>query len=196
MLARWDKRGECRLAFVLIITFTTNAPLAAKKLEAINVYIASHQIEFFTEASQALYENVVHRIATQDGGTWPELSKWGRAKKGINIALKGAEKFVKWKADAQHGVVYDETGEEWTLTQHHHGFANKPEAGRIEIDVIDPGPLGLTSLPDGKFSWIAKRSGDTPARKIWPADREEVEIVLPIASRWLEKVVREALASG
>jgi hypothetical protein len=178
------------------IYIRTNAPDVAKRFEELVPYIRQHQIELFGELGEAFVANVRKRIQTQDDGSWQEVSKWVRAKKGVDVPLKGADRFVHWRASEQEGQVYAETDGDWTLTQHHQGFVNKEadigNDGRIEIDIIDPSPLGLTS--PGKFSWIAKKGpGHTPARKIWPDDNEIREITLPISSKWLERVVQAGL---
>jgi hypothetical protein len=178
------------------IYITTNAPDVAKRLDELIPYIKQHQIELFGELGEAFVANVRRRIQTQDGGTWAEVSKWVRAKKGVDVPLKNADRFVHWRADGAKGEVYAETDGNWTLSMHHKGFDNKNSDmdtdGRIEIDIIDPSPLGLSTA--GKFSWVAKSApARTPARKVWPDDREINAITLPIGSKWLERVVTEGL---
>ena len=138
-------------------------------------------------------EDVKKRIVSQNENKWPVLSKWVRAKKDPQRALQGAEEFVKFRVSAVGLEVYGDTGKEWTLTQHHQGFINKADDigadGRVTIDIVNPGPLALPS--GGPFSWLFKgSSGATPARQIWPNDQQGVQIALPVASRWLEALVK------
>jgi hypothetical protein len=86
------------------IYIRTNAPDVAKRFEELVPYIRQHQIELFGELGEAFVANVRKRIQTQDDGSWQEVSKWVRAKKGVDVPLKGADRFVHWRASEQEGA--------------------------------------------------------------------------------------------
>lgn len=174
-----------------MFTVHTNAAAVERTIERLNHEIKWSMPALWRRAGPALVNDVRERIQTQDKGRWEAVSKWVRAKKTVLRPLQGAENFVKWKFSGRGMVVYGDMPSDWTLTQHHEGFTNKEnnvKDGRVEINVINPGPLGL-SRP-GKFSWVPKgEPAQTPARKIWPLPAEARAIVLPLASRWLESIV-------
>lgn len=175
----------------------TNAKVVGKKFDDLVYQIEHGRASLFKQLGAALQEDVQKRIKTQDQGRWAAMSKWVKAKKNPDRVLQGAEEFVKVKYNNDEMTVYGETDGNWTLTQHHEGFENKEDhkqGDRIEIDIVNPGPLGLASLPNGKFSWVPKGTpGHTPARKIWPDEGDTRRIVLPIASRWLQVTAEKAL---
>lgn len=178
-------------------TITTNADAVAGVLENINDQVRLGIPSLFKQVGPKLIEDTRNRIRSQDEGKWAKMSKWTKAKKNPERVLQGAEEFVKFKLVGQTGAqLYGDTGKDWTLTQHHEGFENEEnhkEGDKVVIDIINPGPLGLGSVPDGKFSWVPKRgAGRTPARKIWPTEGEAFTVVSPIASRWLEVLVQKA----
>lgn len=178
-------------------TIITNASDAAATLERINSEIAASYSTLYGQLGRASQKDVQDRIASQDEGKWAGASKWIQAKKNATRVLEGAEAFVKYDADAKGVSVYGDTGAEWTLTQHDEGFENEPEIeadGRIEIDIVNPGPLGL-GTGTTKFSWIPRgiAPDKTPARKIWPTEAEAVAIITPIYSRWLQATLNRAV---
>lgn len=180
-------------------TVTTNANEVAATLKAILGEINFQRDGLMGSSARALAEDAKARIKSQNQGQWAQMSKWIRAKKDPQRVLEGAEAFVKWRVRAGQGEVYGETEQDWTLTQHHEGFENKTREGeildgKIEIDIVNPGPLGLGSNAR-TFGWSPNgHIGHTPARQIWASDEQAQKIVLPIASRWLQKVVTDALA--
>lgn len=179
------------------VTVKTNAPFVAAQFKELGEAIRSQQTVVFKQIGPKIVADVQTRIKTQDNGSWAHMSKWVAAKKNPQRVLEGAERFVKYRIVGGELQVYGETDGEWTLTQHHEGFENKEdhkEDDRIVIDIVNPGPLGLTTVPNGKFSWVPKDAAHrTPARKIWPSEAEVDKITLPIASRWLQKLVTDIL---
>lgn len=177
------------------IYIETNAPDVARRLQELAPYIKQHQIELFGELGELFLADVRKRIQTQDGGSWAEVSKWVRAKKGVDVPLKNADRFVHFRFDSDTVEIYDETDGDWNLSQHDKGFVNKQDSesdGRIKIDIVDPSPLGLSKA--GPFMWVAQHGpAHTPARRIWPNETEVRAISLPITSKWLERIITEKL---
>jgi len=181
------------------LTITTNAPEAAALLDKISTEIAASWPQLYGQLGSVFQKRVQDRIESQDNGTWAANSKWVQAKKGTAYkTLEGAGRFVKYKADGKSMTLYGDTGSDWTLSMHDKGFENAVEQigadGRIEIDIVDPGPLGL-SAGSSKFSWIPKSitPDHTPARKIWDTETEVISITSPIFSRWLQATVNRAI---
>lgn len=187
-----------RTAALADFTITTNASEVAATIKAILNEINFQRDGLTGSSVRALAEDAKRRITTQNDGQWPTLSKWVKAKKDPERALQGAEAFVKFRVRDGQGEVYGETGQDWTLTQHHLGFENVTKSteiidGKIEIDIVNPGPLGLGTNAR-QFSWSPNgHIGHTPARQIWANDAQAQKIVLPIASHWLQKVLTDAL---
>lgn len=172
----------------------TNAPKVAALFDELNRQITIRRLELFNLLGAAFVKNVQDRISSQDEGRWAQASKWHKAKKGDAARiLEGAGSFVKFKASGERLDVIGETGQDWTLTQHHEGFENEETPGRVTIDIVNPSPLGLGG-GTREFSWIDGATGKTAARKIWPDGGEAYAISQPIASKWLEKVVADVLA--
>lgn len=180
------------------LTIVTNAPEAAAILEKINSEIAAGYVSLYSGLGRLLQKDVQDRIESQDDGKWAHASKWIQAKKGTDHKiLEGAGRYVKYSATKDALTVYGETPGEWTLSMHHEGFLNESEIehdGRVTIDIVNPGPLGL-SPGATKFSWIPKNvtPDKTPARKIWPSEEEAVSIITPVYSRWLQATVNRAV---
>lgn len=170
----------------------TNARDVAAKFDKLIEELKYQQSDLFTELGRGLTENVKKRISSQDEGRWEKASKWILAKKSVDRPLLGAEKYVKYRFSTGKLQIYGDTGADWTLSQHDQGFENKEDhrvGGRIEIDIINPGPLGITKA--GPFSWAAKgETHKTPARKIWPTGEEAKVVIQPIASHWLQAVAQ------
>lgn len=173
-------------------TIKTNADDVQRKLERLNNEIKFSMPALWSQLGPRLVDDVRERITSEDQGRWAAVSKWVRAKKNVLRALQGTEQYVKWKIQGDKMIVYGDMPGDWTFTQHHEGFENKQNNvnrwGGITIDVVNPGPLGLSK--PGPFSWMpGLEEHHTPARKIWPSDKDARDIVLPLASRWLESVV-------
>lgn len=179
---------------------TTNAKAVALAFNELSIKIAHQQGSLFKQMGAIVVNNVKERIKSQDEGRWAKMSKWTSAKKNPARVLEGAEEFVKFRATSDKLEIISDTKGEWTLSQHHEGFENKEdhrEGDKIVIDIINPGPLGLTSVPDGKFSWIPRAGTHlTPARKIWPTEEETKALILPIASKWLNKLIADTMGGG
>lgn len=174
--------------------------------------LTAQQPALFLSLGEALVQNVKNRIRSSDNGAWAPASKWLRAKTGQSKVLKGTEKYVKMTVTPEALTVGgDAPG--WTLSAHHSGFENQPaspaeerdEHGRVIIPLKDPSALNLyteyrktragKTVPRASvFAFVPLRPGHTPARKIWPTQGETEQIAIPIASRWLQKVVNEAMA--
>lgn len=182
-----------------MLTITTNAKEVADKIDRLNAEIRLQMPVLWRSVGPKVVENIRARIRTQDEGKWAAMSKWTRAQRNPQRILQDTEQYVKWKMDGNKLLIFGEMPGDWTFTQHHEGFENvmdKQEDGKVVVEITNPGPLGLGSVPDGKFSWVPKHgAGRTPARKIWPTDEETKVIVLPIASRWLEMVVKKVVGN-
>lgn len=181
------------------LTITTNAGEQADLIAKINDAVAAAWPQLYGQLGSVFQKRVQDRIESEDNGTWIANSKWVQAKKGLAYkTLEGAGRFVKYKADGKMMTLYGDTGADWTLSMHDKGFENAVEQigadGRIEIDIVDPGPLGL-SAGSSKFSWIPKSitPDKTPARKIWDTETEVVSITTPIYSRWLQATINRAI---
>lgn len=178
----------------------TNAREVARCFDIINAQLELGRATLFQELGESLSEKVKRRIETQDDGQWAPLSKWIKAKKSPERALQGAEEFIKFRFDEAELSVYGEMPADWTLTQHDEGFDNKEDhkvGEAIVIEIVDPSPLGLASVPNGIFSWVPKGTpGHTPARRIWLDEEEVVVIVEPIAERWMQATVATAIAES
>jgi hypothetical protein len=172
------------------IKITTNANLVGDQITQLSKRLGTTAPVMLLEVGQALTGDIKERITSHDGGRWAAASKWLRAKKGTDNVLSGIEKFLKSNVNGTTLQVYAETDGEWTFTQHDEGFANVEDhfdGTVVEIDIVDPGPLGLSATPSGKFAWQPRKGpGSTPARKIWSTQEEVQATVSPIASRWIE----------
>ena len=175
------------MAAGVTVIVKSNARGVADTINKIGVSL-SHPQELFLQLGTAFVDDITKRIVSQDEGRWAQPSKWVRAKKSTDRALAGIEKYLHSKATDVSLEVYAQTDGEWSFTQHDQGFENleNNQVGeRIQIDVVNPGPLGLPSA--GPFSWIPRNgSGRTPARKIWPTEDDARRIAQPIFSRWVE----------
>lgn len=177
------------------LTITTNATEVAGKLDRLNREIKLQLPALYRQLGPRLVKDVQDRIRSQDDGKWATMSKWTKAQRNPSRLLEDTEKYIKWKMVGNTAMaVYGDMPGDWTFSQHQEGFENKEdkrEGDRVVIDVLNPGPLGLGAVPDGKFSWVPKRgAGRTPARKIWTSDEEARVIILPIGARWLEALVK------
>lgn len=175
-----------------MVDVITNAYELSTFFREVAARLSTHNSEMLLEGARALQLNVQNRI--KEGVGWQGPSKWLRAKKNANKALEGAERFVKMRVFSNRAEVYGQTDGEWTLTEHHEGFANKIEGvkdrrdgERIVIDIVNPSALRLKR--SGEFSWKPRHAGETPPRKIWPDAAEVSALTTPIASRWLRKVI-------
>lgn len=172
------------------VTITTNARGVAAEVDKLDASMSAGTQQLLLQIGQKITEDTKNRIRSQDSGRWAAASKWTQAKTGQERVLLGIEKYLQMKATATTLQVYADTDGEWTFTQHDQGFENKQDhfdGEKIEIEIEDPGPLGLSALPGGVFAWSPKNgAGRTPARKIWPTDEEVNAMVQPIASRWLQ----------
>jgi hypothetical protein len=168
-----------------------NASAKAKFFNLLLERLKNELGPFLRALGMAYRRDVQHRISSQDGGRWATASKWTQARTGRQRVLAGAEKFVRTRVTGARMVLYGDTGGDWTLTQHHFGFENKQNreiGGRIQINVVDPGPLGL-SLGTAKFSWAPGNSGKTPARRIWPDEAQAELIARPRFEAFLHNLV-------
>jgi hypothetical protein len=179
------------------ITFTTTADQASRRLRALARDLLRGQSRLLRLLALAGQKDVVARMDNQNGGTWAPLSHWGIAK-GKNKPLQGMSSKVKGVVKQNQALVQAElppsreTGKAWSLTQHHKGFQNAPPSGGVvTIRVQRPEALGI-GRDRTRFSFIHRRAGVTPGRKIWPSRIEaEKNIVMPVASRWLKQIVEK-----
>lgn len=164
----------------------------------------------FRSLGDVYVADVKHRIISQDDGKWAPASKWLKAKSGQTRVLDGMEKYVQARiSQKQLAIVSTAIG--WSLSMHDQGFENKligPKEstdghGRVELHIKDGRPLNLyvemkkkrdgsNSIRSQTFAFVPKRPGHTPARKIWPTAEEAVRLGNPIASRWLNQIVKAA----
>ncbi len=115
-----------------------------------------------------------HNITTQGGGKWAPLSKWTVAQTGRRKALITLRKFVvavKAKGKASTASVVFRSPGDFTLTQHHDGYTDRPVAGIVKIALKRPGVLNLPKTATSK-SFRDRRSRDVPARPVWPEGRK------------------------
>lgn len=185
-----------------MLTITVpNLEKAIGKLEQLNQDIDFQKSVLFRDIGTDLASDVQRRIATQNDGQWEGLSKWSMAKKNAPQPLFGAGEYVKWRSFPDRVEIYGDMPEEWTLTQHHEGFDNQTKGsevfdGKIVIDIVNPGPLGLGSDAQ-TFAWSPTgRIAHTPARQIWPDEKIATAKVNDISFQWLKAVVAKALGEG
>jgi hypothetical protein len=171
---------------------------ALRKFHGLDEELLAARPRLFQVLGEALADNVKTRIITHDSGSWAPASKWSRAKTGYAYpTLLGAEKYVKFSMDQSTLRIYGKTPPEWTLTMHHKGFWNKligddeptDRFGRVILKIKDGSPLDLPSA--AVFLFVPQKAAVTPARKIWPTTEEAQAIANPIASRWLQQVLKE-----
>lgn len=148
-----------------------------------------------TQLGVALVRDVKVRIATQDGGKWKPASKWILAKKGTSKPLRGAENSIFFRVK-RNELDIGSNDEAAQLSKHHKGFTNlligpkdRTEGKAVILDLVRPSALGVRRRD---FHFAPTKKGTTPARKIWPDDRELIKIGDPIASRWLQQTLKEA----
>jgi hypothetical protein len=188
----------------------TNGVEARDFLRRLDQRIKDTLPALFRSLGDIYVADVKHRIISQDKGRWAPASKWLRAKKGHSRVLDGAERFIRARVNASRLAIVS-TARGWSLTQHHDGFENQltgpkdqfDDQGRVVLKLRDGRPLnhyvemrrkrdGSTTPRASVFAFIATKAGVTPARKIWPNTDEAIRLGNPTASRWLNKVVREA----
>lgn len=177
----------------------TNAPVVGKKFDELVQAINFQRENLFQQLGIELTDDVKRRIASQDNGNWETLSKWSLSRRPAEQPLQGIDKFVKYRASQDGLTIYGDTGSDWTLSQHDQGFTNdtshdkRTSEGKIEISIVNPGPLGLGSNAT-TFAWSPTGNvGKTPARKIWATSDEASKITYTVASRWLEAIVKQAM---
>lgn len=179
-------------------------------LRKLEVALREQLPSLFRTLGDTYVADVKHRIISQDDGKWAPASKWLKAKTGQSRVLDGMEKYVKARISAtQLAIVSTAIG--WSLSMHDQGFENKlvgPREsldghGRVELKIKDGRPLNLyvelkrkrdgSTVPRSQtFAFVPKKPGHTPARKIWPTADEAVRLGNPIASRWLNQIVKAA----
>jgi hypothetical protein len=179
-------------------------------LNEVNEAVVTERPSLFRSLGEVLVADVKRRIMTSDDGKWAPASKWLRAKTGQSKVLLGAEKFVRYQFTRDMLHVLGKSGK-WTLTQHHEGFENKlvdpseprDPYGRVILKIKDGNPLklyvemrrkrdGTVTQRTQTFSFIAKKIGRTPARKIWANEQEVIKMATPVSSRWFETLIRKA----
>lgn len=184
-----------------MLVIETNALEVSQVIAKLNDAINKQAYGLLYDVGRVGRTKVQQRIRNQNEGTWPELSKWIRAKKAsAKVPLEGADKFVKFKANGVQVIVYGDTGKEWTLSQHDEGFENDPHdkawtgGDEFEIEIEDPAPLSLSG-GTRRYKWkeTGREIGPTPARQIWDTYPQASEWMLPIVSRWAEITVTDAL---
>ena len=183
-----------------MLTITTNIDKAVAMLQQLDQDVNFQKSVLFRNIGMDLADDVKRRIASQDDGSWEKLSKWSKAKKDAPQPLFGAGGYVKWRSYTDRVEIYGEMPEDWTLTQHHEGFDNQQGDldgdGKIVIDIVNPGPLGLGQNAT-TFAWSPNgKIGHTPARKIWTGEAEAVTKVNETAFQWLKAVVAKALGEA
>lgn len=135
-------------------------------------------------------------------GNFAEPSKWVKAKKGRQKALRGVAEKVVMKIVKDDQVQIESSDPRYTLAQHQKGYTKRAGTGGIEDNVYgnyvrlplkNPGALqGKVSNPF-IFNWTKnKRPSVVPARDILPTDRRLAEETEKIAGRWINRAIREA----
>jgi hypothetical protein len=177
------------------VVLTTTAAKTAGQLAELDRRIVAGRSHLLRLVGAAARDDVQARMNSRNRGQWRPSSKWLIAK-GKPHPLAGLANLVKSRVVGNQGQVYaelppsTETGAQWSLTQHHKGFENdKPKGNLVVIPVRVPSALGLS---DGRksFGFIHRNAGQTPARQIWPTDTQLQKVAEPIASRWLNQLVK------
>lgn len=129
------------------------------------------------------------------GERWVHNSKWIDAKKGRgHRPLHTLAPLIRpTMTSKMRGRVAFHSPGNWTLTQHHQGFTKEAHGREVEINIVDPSPLGLSRGTD-KFKFLWKNDSKTPARRIWPTEQQANNIAGSLLLRWAiavnDKLVR------
>lgn len=181
-----------------MLEIKTNVDAVVRDLNDLANKIRTGMPVLLDQIGKALVKDVQDRIQSADHGTWKPPSKWVRAKKGVEKALVGAEKFVFWRVAGLKLSVYGKTPGDWTLSMHDKGFENfeasadeikNMDNGRVVLRLANPAALGVKT---NEFRFIPKHAGTTPRRKIWATPEDAARIASPIAFRWISKTISEA----
>lgn len=174
-----------------------NQKKAERFLRNFDREVSRSWLRLFRIIGPKLRQDVKNRIISQNNGSWDPVSKWIRAKKNSRKPLVGVWRYVKNKSITGVGggklyLLFESPGD-WTLTQHHDGFVNKPTGNRVTIPIVNPRPLGLKAGTKS-FSFIDRRGSVVPARKAWPSEDEALKIIIPEITPWFRDVVNRTLA--
>jgi hypothetical protein len=176
---------------------TTNAANVADFFRKLQEQVDETRGVLLTALGRDLMENTQRRIKTANDGTWAPPSKWVQAKKGVNQALVGTEKYVKFRVLRDNLELYADIPGNWTFEQHEKGFKNVPfdkteerdEHGRVHLELANPSALNYRFKV---FAFVPRRAGTVPPRQVWPNNKQTSDVVIPIASRWLKIAVEKA----
>ena len=99
---------------------------------------------------------------------WAPLSPWTIATKGRTKPLGNMQKFIRYRADANNAEVFGaDTGENWTVDQHHRGFYIPAR--------FSARPVMHAKLPGlGRKFFVSARWANVPARPFFP-DAQQME---------------------
>ena len=181
VLFGWDK-GKARIN--LVSKLMTKGPKTARR-RLMNRLAASGRDE------------TRKNITSQGRGTWPKLSAWTMAQTGRRKALITLRKFVGVKKAGPSAIrastIFRSPGD-FTLTQHHTGFTEPPEAGIVKIELKRPGVLGNKGKLQAKGkSSVAFRDTKTkvvPPRPVWPSRRQVKALIRKNVAKWRDDMIR------
>lgn len=131
-------------------------------------------------------------ITTQGLGAWKKLSKWTVAQTGRRKALVTLRKFIvvkKAKGRATSASVVFNSPGDFTLTQHHDGYADPALGTVVKIELKRPGALGLPRKQTSK-SFVDKRNRQVPARPVWPEGARLFKMLRVETRKWARQVDR------
>lgn len=137
-----------------------------------------------TVAGRGLRDYVKETIRMGGRPAWPPLSKWTIARTRRTKPLGNMQKYISFEASATGARVFArETGEDWSVDQHHTGWYIPPREA----------PIMVTKKPDGRGKTFFRKAEGAyvPPRPIWPTRREVEKVVVPTVQDWLKEGARK-----
>jgi len=149
---------------------------------------------FLRSVGRELRDDARRRITTQDGGSYPKLSKWTRAKTGRRKALITERNNIQFRLVAGVLQIGHEGSGGWELTSHEKGFTLPGLAEMFTVkrpNFLAPG----RNLKGDQVTVFGKRPSKVPARRVFPTQAEANVILVREAEKWIGNILKRNRAS-
>lgn len=138
--------------------------------------------------SSRVARDYVRQTITRQGRNRPyaKLSSWTKFKTNRHKALLSLRPRIKARWDHRSAEVYFDTGGvNYTATQHHRGYTTPGQKAKGKKVFV------VTSRSGQKRFFRSFKKAKTPAREIWPTQRELRKVVNPVFSKWVKNSARK-----
>ncbi len=146
----------------------------------------------FNRIGRGLRDDARRRITTQDGGKYPPLSKWTRARTGRRKAFVTEKKNISFKMIGS-SLLIGHTATGWSLSMHEKGFVTPGFSGKAVVIPLK-NPAALRNVKTRFMTIRGAKASVVPARRVFPNQIEAVAIIKPIFEDWLDKILKRARA--